>query len=86
MTSVAFPMVHDTIPLVKTKSYFNKPQFPYLRLPGFQNIKRNDIVVFNWPVDTVNAFQTASDGKYYYKPIDKKSNYVKRAVEFPVIR
>lgn len=83
MTSVAFPMVHDTIPLVKTKSYFNKPQFPYLRLPGFQNIKRNDIVVFNWPVDTVNAFQTASDGKYYYKPIDKKSNYVKRAVGIP---
>lgn len=83
MTPVSFPMVHDTIPIVKSKSYLSKPQIPYFRLPGFQKIKRNDIVVFNWPVDTVNAFQGKSDGKYYYKPIDKKSNYVKRAVGIP---
>ncbi|HLW32850.1 MAG TPA: S26 family signal peptidase, partial [Aequorivita sp.] len=60
-----------------------KPQIPYFRFPGFQDIKRNDIVVFNWPVDTVNAFQQYGDGKYYYKPIDKKSNYVKRCVGLP---
>ena len=83
MTPISFPMVHDTIPLVKTKSYFTKPQIPYFRIPGFQDIKRNDIVVFNWPVDTVNAFQQYGDGKYYYKPIDKKSNYVKRCVGLP---
>jgi signal peptidase I len=83
MTSVALPMVHDTIPVVKSKSYLTKPQYPYFRLPGFQKIKRNEIVVFNWPVDTVNAFQQYGDGKYYYKPIDKKSNYVKRCVGLP---
>ena len=83
MTPVSFPMVHDTIPVVHTKSYLTKPQIPYFRFPGFQNIKRNDIVVFNWPVDTVNAFQQYGDGKYYYKPIDKKSNYVKRCVGIP---
>lgn len=83
MTPVAFPMVHDTIPVVHTKSYLSEPQTPYFRFPGFQKIKRNDIVVFNWPVDTVNAFQQYGDGKYYYKPIDKKSNYVKRAVGVP---
>src|SRR5690606_34524310 len=77
------PMVHDTIPVIKTKSYLTKPQIPYFRFPGFQDIKRNDIVVFNWPVDTVNAFQQYGDGKYYYKPIDKKSNYVKRCVGLP---
>ncbi|WP_298529034.1 signal peptidase I [uncultured Christiangramia sp.] len=82
-TAVAFPMVHDTIPVVNTKSYLNDPQIPYLRFPGFENIDRNDIVVFNWPVDTVNAFQQYGDGKYYEKPIDKKSNYVKRAVGVP---
>ncbi|MFV8282706.1 signal peptidase I [Christiangramia marina] len=82
-TAVAFPMVHDTIPVVNTKSYLNDPQIPYLRFPGFENIERNDIVVFNWPVDTVNAFQQYGDGKYYEKPIDKKSNYVKRAVGVP---
>ncbi|MGB3344996.1 MAG: signal peptidase I [Aequorivita sp.] len=83
MTPVAFPMVHDTIPLINVKSYLTKPQIPYFRFPGFQDIKRNDIVVFNWPVDTVNAFQQYGDGKYYYKPIDKKSNYVKRCVGLP---
>ncbi|QNJ98403.1 signal peptidase I [Constantimarinum furrinae] len=83
MTPVSFPMVHDTIPVIKTKSYTSEPQIPYFRLPGFQKIKRNDIVVFNWPVDTVNAFQQYGDGKYYYKPIDKKSNYVKRCVGMP---
>lgn len=83
MTPIAFPMVHDTIPVVNTKSYLSKPQIPYFRFPGFQKIKRNDIVVFNWPVDTVNAFQQYGDGKYYHKPVDKKSNYVKRCVGIP---
>jgi len=79
MTAVAFPMVHDTIPFVKSKSYLNFPQLPYFRFPGFQYIKRNDIVVFNWPVDTVRFFRDQSK-IHIDKPIDKKSNYVKRAV------
>jgi len=80
MTTVAAPMVHDSLPFTGLKSYLKKPQLPYFRLPGFENIKNNEIVVFNWPVDTVNAFQQFSDGKHYQKPIDKKSNYVKRCV------
>ena len=52
-TVVSFPMVHDTIPIIKSRSYLKKPQLPYLRIPGFQEIKNNDIVVFNWPADTV---------------------------------
>ncbi len=79
MTAVAFPMVHDTVPFVKRKSYLNFPQLPYFRFPGFQSIKRNDIVVFNWPVDTVRFFRDQSR-IHIDKPIDKKSNYVKRAV------
>jgi signal peptidase I len=81
-TAVAFPMVHDTIPGIGVKSYLNKPQIPYMRLPGFQEIERNEIVVFNWPVDTVKQFFDRS-GERYDKPIDKKSNYVKRAVGLP---
>jgi signal peptidase I len=45
MTAVALPMVHDSIPFVKTKSYLKWPQIPYLRLPGIEDIKRTDIVV-----------------------------------------
>ena len=82
MTTVAMPMVHDTIPLTKRKSYLTWPQLPYLRLPGFQTINRTDIVVFNWPADTVYKFRDRS-GLRVDKPIDKKSNYVKRCVGVP---
>ncbi|AVR45944.1 signal peptidase I [Christiangramia fulva] len=81
-TAIAFPMVHDTIPILGIKSYLNKPQIPYFRFPGFENVERNDIVVFNWPVDTVRKFFDQSN-KHYIKPVDKKSNYVKRAVGLP---
>lgn len=82
ITSVAFPMVHDTVPVLGIKSYWNRPGIPYFRIPGFQDIDRSDIVVFNWPVDTVRKFRDTS-GERYDKPIDKKSNYVKRAVGLP---
>jgi len=79
MTTVALPMVHDSIPIVHTKSYLNFPQLPYYRLPALQTIQRTNIVVFNWPADTVHYFgDTKTIG--LRKPIDKKSNYVKRCV------
>ena len=81
MTAVAFPMVHDTLPIVKSKSYLNFPQLPYFRLPGFKSIERNEIVVFSWPADTVRRFFVKEKG--VRKPIDKKSNYVKRCVGLP---
>ena len=83
MTTVALPMVHDSIPLTKRKSYLSWPQLPYLRLPALEKIKRNDIVVFNWPVDTVHYFFEPKGRPGVIKPIDKKSNYVKRCVGVP---
>ncbi len=79
MTTIAAPMVHDTLPIFKTKSYLKKPQLPYLRFPALQKIKQNDIVVFSWPVDTVEQFFKKTNRRIR-KPIDKKSNYVKRCV------
>ena len=62
-TVVAAPMAHDTIPILGKKSFLsndknkdgflNKLSLPYMRIPGFQKIKRNDIVVFSWPADTL---------------------------------
>ena len=81
MTTVAAPMVHDTIPVLGIRSYLNNPQLPYFRLPGFKKVKRNEIVVFSWPADTVRIFFKKEKG--VKKPIDKKSNYVKRCVGVP---
>jgi len=82
MTPIAAPMVHDTLPLIKIKSYTSKPQLPYFRFPALQKIERNDIVVFNWPADTLFHMYKAAD-KRYDKPIDKKTNYVKRCTAIP---
>ena len=79
-TLVSLPMVHDSIPLTKLPSYFKEPQLPYTRLPGIQKIKNNDIVCFNWPADSLATMWGDNSGKFTYKPVDKKTNYVKRCV------
>jgi signal peptidase I len=82
MTPIAAPMVHDTLPLINVKSYSSFPQLPYFRFFAMQEVNRADIVVFNWPADTLyNMYKTAD--KRYDKPIDKKTNYVKRCVGIP---
>ena len=81
-TAVGLPMVHDGIPLTSIPSYLEKPQLPKFRFPGFQDIKHNDIVVFNWPVDTLSVI-TDPNSAVKHKPLDKKSNYVKRCVGLP---
>ena len=93
MTTVGAPMVHDTIPGLNKKSYLfndhfeerktswkNKLQLPYLRFPGFEKIERNEIVVFNQPADTLLDMNDFTPKRNYYKPIDKKTNLVKRCV------
>jgi len=81
-TAVAFPMVHDTIPLANVKSYTTFPQIPSLRFPGFEKPAHNDIMVFNWPTDTIPYFGYTGTERFN-KPMDKKSNYVKRTVGLP---
>jgi len=82
MTPIAAPMVHDTLPFINVKSYSKFPQLPYFRFLSMQEVNRTDIVVFNWPADTLyNMYKTAD--KRYDKPIDKKTNYVKRCVGIP---
>lgn len=83
MTTIGTPMLHDSIPVAHVKSYASRPQLPYFRLPGFQNIKRNDIVVFSWPVDTLIDIRPGHMYGSVRKPVDKKSNYVKRCVGMP---
>lgn len=64
MTPFSFPLVQHTLPILNIKSYFDKPQVDYKRLPGGGLIKRDDIVVFNFPAgDTVALNRQAED--YY---------------------
>lgn len=65
MTPLAFPFAHHTMPVTGGKAYSELIKVPYKRLPGFQEIKRNDVVVFNFPAgDTVvveNQSETYAD-------------------------
>ena len=79
-TVIAAPMVHDSLPFTGTASYLKRPQLPYTRLPGLQKVKNNDIVCFNWPADSLATMWGDTSGKFTYKPVDKKTNYVKRSI------
>ena len=55
-TPLSMPLVHNTMPFSKTgaKSYSEAIRLPYKRLAGLKKIKRDDVVVFNFPAgDTV---------------------------------
>lgn len=45
-------------------------QLPYLRIPGYADVKRNDIVVFNLPTEQE-------------LPVDERKEYVKRCIGLP---
>jgi signal peptidase I len=70
-TPLSFPFAHNTMPLIGGSSYLKWIHIPYMRLPAFQKIKNNDIVVFNWPGDMDE------------RPVDKKDNYIKRCIAIP---
>lgn len=58
-----------TVGVPFTNLYIRGATLPWFRLPGFQDIDRNDIVVFNYPVDS--------------QPVSRKTNYIKRASGIP---
>jgi len=73
MTPLAFPFTHNTLPFSTTaKSYIEALEMPYLRFPAFQQIKNNDVVVFNYPSKPGEPDDL--------RPVDKKDNYIKRCL------
>lgn len=64
MTPLAFPLVHNQFPWNGKKAYIDNPQLPYKRIRGLGHLKRNELVVFNFPAgDTVPLKVTNPD--YY---------------------
>jgi signal peptidase I len=52
------------------------------RLPGFTEVERNDVVVFNYPGDPDEPFEDVSIGNGGYKhfPVDLRNNFIKRCI------
>ena len=70
MTPLQVPLTHQKIWGTNIPSYLDWIKLPQFRLPGFSEINRDDIVVFNYPSEIE-------------KPIDLKTYYVKRCVALP---
>ncbi|MBC6990407.1 MULTISPECIES: signal peptidase I [Hymenobacter] len=66
-TPLQVPLTHQTLWGTSLPSYSDLIQLPSYRLPGFSEIKRNDVVVFNVPFE--NQF-----------PADLRTNYIKRCI------
>ena len=63
-TPIAFPLVHNTLPISGGESYLTWIQNPYRRLAGLSKVKNDDIVVFSFPHgDTVLKSEPGAD--YY---------------------
>lgn len=76
ITPLAFPFVHHTMPLSqKTKSFVTWIQKPYERMAGFGEIKRDDIVVFNYPTGDTVCLENQAQG--YYDIIRQKAHEFK---------
>lgn len=61
-TPLSMPLTQHTMPVLNCKSYLNWPEWGYKRVAGFGKVKRNDIVVFNFPAgDTVALKQQTTD-------------------------
>lgn len=68
-TLLSFPLTHSTFPLTSTQSYLSWIQLPYGRIPGFEDVDNDEVVVFNNP---------APDQRD--RPVDKREHYIKRCV------
>jgi len=69
-TPLQMPLTHQKIWGTNIPSYLDWINLPQFRFPGFSSVKRNDVVVFNYPPE-------------YQYPVDLKTNYIKRCVATP---
>ncbi len=67
ITPLALPFMHHSIPVVQAKAYLDWIQLPQFNFPALNKVERQDIVVFNYPMED-------------YRPIDKREHYIKRCV------
>src|SRR5687768_10770235 len=81
-TPLQIPLTHQKIWFTEIPSYLDWIQLPQYRLPGFSEVKRGDVVVFNVPGMYENNWGLyESQWKKY--PVDLKTNYIKRCMALP---
>ena len=85
-TPISFPLAQHTIPVLNCKSYLDKPHWDYKRVKGFGNVKRNDIVVFNFPAGDSVPLKMDNPDLYSICHIIAKENGVSEAIADQYVR
>lgn len=80
MAPLALPFFSNHFPGSKVKTYLPGVRLPYGRLPGLGSIERNDIVVFNYPMDDLESDAFSPDS---VRIPSQKQTYIKRCVALP---
>jgi signal peptidase I len=87
-TPISFPFVHNIMPFsTTTPSYTKLVQLDYSRIKGFGPVKRNDVVVFNFPAgDTIINLPDFGSKMPYYDVLRIKYNGNRDALlaEYPI--
>ncbi|WP_421869122.1 signal peptidase I [Marinoscillum sp.] len=78
-TPIQIPLTHAKIWGTEIPSYIDWIELPQFRLPSLGKVERNDVVVFNYPVN--DNYNQRPDGDYH--PLDLKTHYIKRCVAVP---
>jgi len=63
-TPISFPLVQNTYQILNCKSYIEWPKWGYKRVKGSGTVKRNDIVVFNFPAGDTVALKVQNPDYY----------------------
>lgn len=66
MTPLSLPLVNNTMPIFGGKSYSDAVQWGYHRLPGFGDVERYDVVVFNFPNNDTAMLEEPAQDYYQY--------------------
>ncbi len=56
VTPVSYPLVHNTVPWINVRSYIGIETATYNRLPGYTDVDRYDVVVFNYPAGDIAIY------------------------------
>ncbi len=77
MTPLSIPFAHQL--LGNNAAYSTYWKWNYHRLPGYSEIKNNDVLVFNFPSEDLFPI----NGKPTNFPVDHRTHFIKRCIALP---
>ncbi len=78
MTPLSIPFSHQSVG--GNAAYLEWWNWGYHRIPGYSEIKNNDVLVFNFPAEDLFPLTSGKPQKY---PVDHRTHFIKRCVGLP---